>query len=102
MVDILNWVSFFMFNFSFIINYRNGEEFDKKLLNIFNDNRVIWDGYRDGFKNIFSVKQISLTNVKEYNRCIDIFKHLRKPPIEPLFSKRKKIATYRALHSISG
>lgn len=52
--------------FEFIINYKDKNDFDEKIKEIFNSNKLSWNKNKEGYKNIFSVRQISLTNVAEY------------------------------------
>lgn len=52
--------------FEFIIHYKDQDEFDKKLCVIFEENKLVWNGHKDGYKNIFGANQVKLTNIREY------------------------------------
>lgn len=52
--------------FDFIIHCEDEYEFDKKMKKILENNKLSWDKNKEGYDNIFSVKQVNLTNVVEY------------------------------------
>jgi len=49
-----------------IIYWSNEDELYEKIEQVFENNKIIWSGTKEGHRNIYTMQQSDLTNVAEY------------------------------------